>query len=526
MLLSDTDILSLVFSTVILYPLLILLLSVVLDKGKRPLTTSIQRDAHRPGISLIIMIDKPDSDTIESVTSKLGNIVYPRDRFEVYAFTRVASSKCVEIIRNASDRLISTHISCYAIPARWTKNVALNNAYRYIKDHSILAYNTSNWIVGTIPDSSLFNNNFLLNISDEFNDQRVGIVYPQTIVRGNHLMCIDKILSDVTDIMSTVLTNNTWSESSIFMRGQLLKEFSDTYDFIWRKGSSIANADIAMRAIYDFGWQSKMTKFRINQLSTTGGVRRYCGQFYALFRYILGFRVYTSKYLSIINMLDITIRLFRPLLVPCFLPALMLMDWESYSEFNLFTWFWGTPIVYSAIMFALMLITVDKWWMMSYYPIYVIWYILQIIPLIIGLCMFLLSQPFRCPNDIEDMDNNSRLIKQLIPLPVDMDIESGRVRTEIVLNHPASEVPLPGSLSSGREISSDSDSGREISSNSDDEGLTIIELDKQPPVVHEIRTATHPHPRSNSRQSPDSSTSANTLLSGSVHDRYIMRNLP
>ena len=186
---------------------------------------------------------------------------------------------------------------------RWSKTVALNNAYRYIKNNSILAHVTNNWIVGAIPDSSLFDKNILICVSEEFKDQRVGIVYPQTIVRGNHLRSIDKTFTDVTDFMSTVIACNTWSESSIFMRGQLLKEFNDTYDFIWRKGSPIANADIAMRAIYDFGWQSKMIKLKISQLTITSEVSNYWGHFQALFRYWLGLRVYTSSYLSIVNMI-------------------------------------------------------------------------------------------------------------------------------------------------------------------------------------------------------------------------------
>ena len=170
------------------------------------------------------------------------------------------------------------------------------------------------------------------------------------------------------------------------------------------------------------------------------------------------------------------------------------MDWESYSEFKRISWFWGTLIVYAGIILTLILITVDKWWKIIYYPIYLIWYMFQVVPMIIGFCMFICSRPVTCPNDIMDLDNNSLLIKQLFPT---LSSDSGQICLNIE-NETKVETSEHNSVS--------------FSSYSDD-GLTVIELDRQSPIGNELRTV--------SEVGHDSPS-----FSGSVHDRFIYNNLP
>ncbi len=203
---------------ILLYPIILVVLCIILMKDTRIIDKKT-RDYHRPGITLMMIVNNPMEKSIEKTLRSLDNMNYPTDRYELYVFTKNSYANSVSIIRNS---IFNSHVhtSCFHVPNNWNTSMILNNGFKYINRHSVLSHDKCNWVLGVLYYGSIMDSDFLIDISNEFKEElNVGVVYPQTHVTGNFLMNIKQSIKDYNCRISTILTNRCWSDNSVFLRG-------------------------------------------------------------------------------------------------------------------------------------------------------------------------------------------------------------------------------------------------------------------------------------------------------------------
>ncbi len=215
-----------------------------------------------------------------------------------------------------------------------------------------------------------------------------------------------------------------------------------------------------MRAIYDFGWKTKMCLCKIDKPYTNmeQHIVNYCKKLSLIVRYICGCRIYTSSYINLFDMVDITIKSIRNIILPALLPFIL---WLSYNE--RIEYFLLISTAYIINIMVVVFIETDKWYMTPVISIiYAVYQLFEIILLFVGLISYI--WPIKCPNDEVNSDNTTQII-QLVPNQVRSETKTQITKNnELCIMIPS--YSLPGSLNySNRENSSSSSSESSNESN-------------------------------------------------------------